>query len=130
MAFGDGLIEELKLNGVKVRKKPPVDYVTVGDDLDFHFDKISLGIQAIEKGARLIVATMARTWKIGNRLVPGMGALAISVAYGSNVEPIIVGKPYQPTVEITKKLVILDYARTPFVTSDYWYKLGEPRNGK
>src|SRR3989338_1294572 len=71
MAFGDGLIEELKLNGVKVRKKPPVDYVTVGDDLDFHFDKISLGMQAIEKGARLIVATMARTWKIGDRLVPG-----------------------------------------------------------
>lgn len=105
MAFGKGLVKELKENHIKVSNKPPVDYVVIGDDLEFNFDKIALAMEAIEKGAKFISCNLGKRWHIGNKLLPGVGSLAASIAYATDVEPIILGKPHPPMVQVTKKFV-------------------------
>ncbi len=105
LALGQGLEKELKENGIKVSRKLPVGYVIIGDDLNFHFNKIALVMQAIKKGAKFVACNMGRNWYIGDRWVPGVGSLAISISYATGIQPIVIGKPHEFFIQVTKKFV-------------------------
>lgn len=105
LPFGEGLERELKINGIKIKKKLPVDYVVIGDDLEFNFDKMALAMQAIQRGAKFISCNMGKSWYIGEKWSPGNGALAMSVIYATGVEPILLGKPHKPMLDVVRKFV-------------------------
>ncbi len=119
LALGKGLEKELKENGIKVSRKLPLDYVIVGDDLNFHFNKITLALHAIKKGAKFVACNMGKNWYIGKRLVPGVGSLAVSIAYATDVQPIVIGKPHDFFVEVTKKFV-KNPAKTVMIGNSEW----------
>ncbi len=105
MVFGKGLEKELRSNGIKVKRKLPVDYVLMGDDLTFNFFKITLAMHALEKGAKFVTCNMGKRWHIGNRAVPGVGSLTSSIIYATGIQPLILGKPNKPMLDVVKKVV-------------------------
>ena len=117
LVFGKALEKELMRYGISVRKKPPVDYVLIGDDLNFNFNKIALAIQAIQEGAKFVSCNMGRKWHIGDKLVPGVGSLAISIAYATDVQPIVLGKPEEPMLQAVRK-VVNNPAKTVMIGDD------------
>ena len=69
------------------------DYVIVGFDRFFTYEKLSRACQYIHGGARFIATNPDKGLKIEDRISPGTGATLAAAAAGSGQEPAYVGKP-------------------------------------
>ena len=79
--------------GVKIKKKPPVDYVVVTEDWDFDYKQLSLAVDGVESGGKLLTSIMGRHWQVGNKLIPGVGCWVKAVEFASSSSAICLGKP-------------------------------------
>ena len=93
----DGLREALLSAGVKLVddiSAEKVDYVVVGIDHGFSFEKLVTAQQAIFGGAKLIATNPDLTFPGENgRVTPGNGALVAAVEAASGVKATVIGKP-------------------------------------
>ncbi len=105
MAFGRGLVEEMKRNGIKLSAKLPVDFLIVGHDLGFNMKKLTLAYRAVEGGARLIGTARGRRLVTEKGILPGTGLMVELVEKMSGREAEIIGKPSDIMCELTKRAV-------------------------
>jgi len=108
IAFGEGLIKDLKSNGIKIVNKPYAKYVAIGQDLKFNFDKLALAHEAIRNKAELFATAKGRYFTYGNDIIPGTGVLVQAVEYVSNKKAVLLGKPSDHMIDVLKKFVDSD----------------------
>jgi len=108
---GPGVIEELSARGVdtvkpeKAQDPDAVDAVVVGMDPHFDYESLAAATLALHARARLIGTNDDATFPAPGAVLPGAGSLLAAVARAGQTEPIIAGKPHQPTVELVRELV-------------------------
>jgi 4-nitrophenyl phosphatase len=88
----EGVVAALESRGFQVTAER-AEYVVVGLDRDFTFDKLVTAMDLILDGAIYIGTNPDRTFPSPNGLRPGAGSILASVSAATGVEPIIVGKP-------------------------------------
>jgi len=109
-----GIDRELESVGIRVLKdgESPdarVDYVVVGMDRRFNYEKLARAQKAILAGARFIATNEDPTLPIeGGAVLPGAGCMVAAVRAATAVEPFVIGKPETYSVE-----KILESTETP-----------------
>lgn len=105
----DGIIEELKRVGHRIFNRnlnyKDVDFVLVGLDRKFNYEKLSLAQKCIMEGKAKFYATNTdATLPSHNGLLPGAGVMVKGVEICTNLEPIMVfGKPNPHGIELILK---------------------------
>lgn len=93
----EGLVAELRaqgVNAVQERLPEPPDYVVVGLDKQFTYNKLALAQEGILLGAEYIATNADTTFPApGGKLMPGNGSLVAAVSAATGMEPVITGKP-------------------------------------
>ncbi len=90
-AIGDGIKKELKAVAKITEKKP--DYVVVGHDFNFNYEKLSLACTAIKNGAKFLSCGKGRYFIHGNKLDIGTGVFVNTIEYATGKKSILIGKP-------------------------------------
>ncbi|MFN8593743.1 MAG: HAD-IIA family hydrolase [Thermomicrobiales bacterium] len=78
----------------------PPAAVVIGLDLDFTYEKLKAGHQAIQHGARFIATNSDSTLPTESGLVPGAGSIVAALATASDQAPVVIGKPETPMLEM------------------------------
>lgn len=96
----DGLVQELEAVGMRIVRNSDdpdadIDYVVVGIDRGFTYDKLARAQSAILAGAKFIATNEDLTFPAeGGRILPGNGSLVAAVRAATSAEPFVVGKPH------------------------------------
>jgi len=93
----EGLRSSLKAHGFTLADDPEVDYVVVGLDRGFNYEKLTTAIRAVNNGAQLVGPNPDTTLPMEDGLCPGAGAFQAAISAATGVQPLIVGKP-EPTM--------------------------------
>lgn len=93
----EGIVWELERMGFQnlfwSNYEPPINYVIVGMDKHFNFQKLTYAQQAILSGAKFIATNTDPTFPTENGLIPGGGSIVKAVETATKKQPIIIGKP-------------------------------------
>ncbi|MDQ4074830.1 MAG: HAD-IIA family hydrolase [Chloroflexota bacterium] len=103
----EGLHEELSRAGFTLVDQAPADYVVVGIDFHFSYDKLKRAALAIRSGAEFIGTNPDPTFPSEEGLLPGNGAILAYLEAATGVEPTIIGKPSRPMMEVALEHVDL-----------------------
>lgn len=94
--FGNpGLRSEVERHGLIVTDGEDADYVVVGNHRGITYERVTIAMRALLRGARFVTVNMDRTY-VGadGDLVPGCGAFAAALEYAIGRPPdVVVGKP-------------------------------------
>lgn len=88
----DGLHEELVQHGFVLTEESP-QYVVVGIDRTFTYEKLAIAATAVRKGAKLIATNPDPAIPTEKGLQPGNGSLIAAVSVAASTKPIVIGKP-------------------------------------
>ncbi|MBI2952810.1 MAG: TIGR01457 family HAD-type hydrolase [Chloroflexi bacterium] len=88
----EGLRQPIARAGFRFDGVAP-DYVVVGLDREFTYDKMAVACLAIRNGARLIASNPDTTFPTERGLLPGAGAILASITASTGKRPVVVGKP-------------------------------------
>lgn len=88
----EGLRVALEEQGIAITEDNP-DFVVVGYDRGFNYEKLFKACRLIDGGARFIATNPDRALKTEKGIYPGTGAIVEAVASGTGRRPVIVGKP-------------------------------------
>lgn len=92
-----GLEREMESAGMEVARNGDsghIDFVVVGLDRQFTYEKLTKAQQAILNGAVFVATNTDSTFPVEDGVViPGGGSLVSAVATAAGVEPFVVGKP-------------------------------------
>ncbi len=99
----EGLIVEVERRGLRLL--PPgdgagADFVFVGWDRHFDFEKLKAAVIAIRAGAAYIAMNTDATFPTPAGLWPGAGTMVAAVSTGAGREPFVAGKPNPFIVQI------------------------------
>jgi len=103
---GEGLREALVNIDVVVDDDPSsrtADYVVVGLDPDFTYEKLKRASFAVQNGAELIAANADTSFPAPDGLWPGAGALVAAVEAASGGRARVMGKPHEPMMRVAKR---------------------------
>lgn len=95
----DGLVEPLRQAGFVLTDEQP-DYVVVGLDTSFTYEKLATACRAIRRGARFVASNTDATMPVEDALMPGAGSLVAAVETCSGAKPLVVGKPETAMLEM------------------------------
>lgn len=89
------LFSEIEKTGRETVALPPCDYLLVGFDLEFNYEKISMASQAIFSGAQFIACNREANYPAEDGIIrPGCGAMVAAIEAAAQTSPnYIVGKP-------------------------------------
>jgi HAD superfamily hydrolase (TIGR01457 family) len=93
---GEGLLSEVARLGLRLlgdEEAGEADFVLVGWDLRFDFQKLKSAAMGIRNGAIYIAANTDATYPTPKGLWPGAGSLVAAVSTAGGREPVVVGKP-------------------------------------
>jgi 4-nitrophenyl phosphatase len=74
--------------------------VVVGLDLGFTYEKLKAAHHALQQGALFIATNADTTLPTESGLVPGAGSIIAALAAASGRQPIVIGKPETPMLEM------------------------------
>jgi 4-nitrophenyl phosphatase len=92
------LVDGTPFHPVQFGEEDPAALV-IGLDLNFTYDKLKQGMQALQSGALFIATNADTTLPTENGLVPGAGSIVAALAAASGRKPIVIGKPETPMLE-------------------------------
>ncbi|MFA5276457.1 MAG: HAD-IIA family hydrolase [Candidatus Omnitrophota bacterium] len=97
-----GLKKVFLQEGLDLSGNIKCDYLAVGFDPKFNYDKLTLGLRVIKSGARFIACNLDRTFPgDSGKLFPGCGAIVAALASASGRNPdFIIGKPSTYMLEL------------------------------
>jgi len=96
----EGLFQALREKGFTIVNQAPADYVVIGIDRSFSYEKMKQAVRAIYQGARFISTNKDRAIPTEEGLAPGNGSLTAAIAYATGQEPVYVGKPEAPIIRL------------------------------
>lgn len=76
-----------------------IDYVVVGWDGGFHYDKMRRACLAVRAGAHLLASNSDATFPAPDGLWPGAGAILASIEVSGGRRAEVLGKPHQPMMD-------------------------------
>ncbi len=77
--------------------------VVVGLDQAFTYDKLKAGHEALQQGARFVATNADTTLPTETGLVPGAGSIVAALAAASGIDPVVIGKPETPMLEMAMR---------------------------
>lgn len=92
----EGLLSELADMGLRLLtgdEASEADFVFVGWDRRFDFEKLKSAVMGIRRGAFYIATNTDATYPTPEGLWPGAGSLVAAVSTASGQEPVVAGKP-------------------------------------
>ncbi|MED1953773.1 TIGR01457 family HAD-type hydrolase [Brevibacillus centrosporus] len=92
----DGLEEQLTEAGFILSEEAP-QYVVIGIDRAFTYEKLAIATRAVRAGAVLLATNADAALPTDKGLFPGNGSLVAAVSVASATAPIVIGKP-QPII--------------------------------
>ena len=92
--FGDSVFHPVQFG----EEQPAA--VVIGLDLGFTYDKLKAGHEALINGALFVATNADTTLPTENGLVPGAGSIVAALAAASGRQPIVIGKPETPMLEM------------------------------
>jgi 4-nitrophenyl phosphatase len=98
-ALREQLFEGSTFHPVQYGEEQPAA-VVVGLDLTFTYDKMKAAHEAIRNGARFVATNADTTLPTELGLVPGAGSIVAALAAASGPQPVVIGKPETPMLEI------------------------------
>ncbi len=87
-----GLETALKDAGIRLTDDHP-DWVVVGLDRQFTYEKLATALRAIHQGARFVGTNPDTSLPSEHGLLPGAGAIQAALAAASGIQPVVIGKP-------------------------------------
>lgn len=111
----EGLRSCLEARGFRLVEDPDADYVVVGLDRGFDYAKLTTAIRAIARGARFVGPNPDVSLPVEDGLAPGAGAFQAAIKACTGVEPLIVGKPELPMLEMGIKRLGRPPTRTAMI---------------
>lgn len=99
---GDGIREALEARGVRMVHKGPASAVVVGWTADFDFEMLSMSMETVRAGARLIAANADATRPVPGGLTPGAGSILAAVETASGTTADVAGKPHKPMADLVR----------------------------
>jgi 4-nitrophenyl phosphatase len=106
----DALLEDS--GGLFVLDERHPDYVVVGLDPEFTYEKMKRGCQAIRAGAGFIASNPDTTYPAEDGIAPGAGAIVASLVACTSVQPLIIGKPEPVAFELALERMGADRGAT------------------
>jgi HAD superfamily hydrolase (TIGR01457 family) len=104
-AIGEhGLKSDLRSHGFILADKN-VDFVVVGLDRRFNYEKLSRACSLIRGGALFIATNPDLTFPSKEGIIPGAGTLAATIEACTSCHPIVIGKPNPVVVDIAMKMM-------------------------
>ncbi len=111
---GPGLLEALAAEGVEAQaitddleptgpRAPDADVVVVGADPHCTYRRLAVAAGALRRGARFVATNTDATFPAPGGLVPGAGALVAAVRVASGTEPLVAGKPEEPSAALARE---------------------------
>lgn len=91
----EGLVQEITIAGIPVASEPPVQFLVVGLDRQFNYEKLRVGLSTLVRGARFLACNRDKSYPGENGTAePGCGAMvaALEACSGRKVD-YEVGKP-------------------------------------
>jgi len=88
----EGLLSALKEKGIEVSETNP-NYVVLGLDTNFTFEKLEKAIYAIHAGARYILCNPDKVIPEADGFAPDAGSLSAAIESATNIKPTVIGKP-------------------------------------
>ncbi len=91
-----GLLVELEGLGLKILnagRSAGADFVLIGGDTHFDYEKLKAAVIAIRAGAVYVATNVDATYPTPHGLWPGAGTIVAAVSTGAGSEPVVVGKP-------------------------------------
>lgn len=88
------------------------DFVLVGLDPSFTYDKLKRACLAIRAGARFIASNPDLTYPAEDGLLPGAGSLVAAVQACTDVKPLVIGKPERAAFDLALERLGADPAAT------------------
>jgi 4-nitrophenyl phosphatase len=98
-ALREQLFEGTPFHPVQYGEEQPAA-VVIGLDLDFTYAKLKVAHEAIQRGALFIATNADSTLPTEAGLVPGAGSIVAALAAASGQQPIVIGKPETPMLEM------------------------------
>lgn len=100
-----GLASDITSCGIRIENSPDVSAVVVGLDQFFSYEKIMMALEAIDKGAKLIVANTDASYPVeNNQRLPGCGAMVAAIVAATGHAPDFhIGKPNTYLLELICK---------------------------
>jgi len=99
-----GLLDELGAAGMRIvdySEKETADYVAVGWDRQFSYEKLANAHISISRGSKFIATNRDATFPdAGGRTLPGSGSLVAALVTSTGVQPIAIGKPEPYTLDL------------------------------
>jgi len=92
---GKGLLAELSAAGAEIADSggPGVDFVVVGFDKDFTYNKLMEGFRALQNGAEFIATNRDATLPLEDGIHPGSGSMVAALETAIGRSPLVIGKP-------------------------------------
>ncbi len=87
-----GLVTALESRGFLLTEDG-AEFVVVGLDRSFSYEKMAQALELIQKGAQYIGTNSDLTFPAADAIRPGAGAMLAGISAASGVEPLIIGKP-------------------------------------
>jgi len=99
-----GLFQELKEAGINITSRiEEINYVVIGMDREFNFEKLLLAHRAILKGARFIATNKDVTYPTERGTAPGAGAIIKALEASTHKKALLLGKPHSFGLKIIMK---------------------------
>lgn len=102
-AVGRGLREELRKNKVGLTSGLDAEYVVIGHDLDFNYNKLKTAVNCLLNGAKFLTTARGRLFPFRRRMYPGTGAIVSAIEYATGKRASMIGKPSNFMVKLVKK---------------------------
>jgi 4-nitrophenyl phosphatase len=117
---GEGIKKELENIGQNVfenfnNSKTKIDYVVVGLDFNFNFNKLYRAQQAILNGAKFIATNCDATYPTESGIMPGGGSIVKAIEFASGVKPLVIGKPNLYMLKTILKITNISHQNTYLV---------------
>ena len=94
-----GLVTELERAGHTISGQD-VDFVVVGLDREFTYDKLAAGLANLRNGARFIATNTDAMLPTEDDFLPGAGSMVAALATASGMVPEVVGKPNRAIMDV------------------------------
>ncbi|KAJ3022816.1 hypothetical protein HKX48_005149 [Thoreauomyces humboldtii] len=100
-----------------IKPDPSVGAVLLGFDLDINYKKLAKAFTYLhhDKDCHFLATNSDTTFPAGGTVYPGTGALLAALTAGLDREPVILGKPHQPMLDVIVAKYHLDKERTCMV---------------
>ncbi|MEM7825557.1 MAG: HAD-IIA family hydrolase [Candidatus Aenigmatarchaeota archaeon] len=111
--IGEGVKEELLEAGVEIKEDS--NYLVVGQDLNFNYEKLMKAYEVVKNGAKILATARGRIYFEGEKKMPATGVLVNTIEYITEKKAKLMGKPSNEMLETIQLFVCSPRRQTVWI---------------